>query len=378
MAASSMPENVPLALPSIDTRDVAAVTDTLRSGRISLGPALSDFENALARVCDTNAAVATSSGTTGLQLALGAVGVESADEVITTAFTFVATANAIHHAGATPVFVDICPDTLNIDPGLIEQAITPATKAILVVHVFGRPADMTAILEIARRHDLAVIEDACEALGTRIGERPAGSFGSAGVFGFYPNKVITCGEGGAVVSDNSDVIEYCRSMRNHGRTGGDMPFGGQSPGHNFRLSDLQAALGLAQLSRLEDFIARRSTLFDAYRERLADVDRLLLPAPAPEGVTISWFVYVVRLAGEIEPGERNTLREQLAEDGIATGYYFPAIHRMPAYQAHDRCRFDSLPHTEEASRRVMALPFYPEMTDAQLDQVCASLQRHLG
>lgn len=373
-----MTELVPLARPSIDAQDIAAVTDTLVSGQISLGPALGGFEDALARVCGTAAAVATSSGTAGLQLALGAAGVGPGDEVITTAFTFVATANAIHHVGAMPVFVDIDADTLNLDPDRIEEAITPSTQAILVVHVFGRPADMTTILDIARRHDLAVIEDACEALGTMIGDRPAGSLGTAGVFGFYPNKVITCGEGGAVVSDDTSVIDYCRSMRNHGRTGGDMPFGADLPGHNFRLSDLQAALGVSQLTRLEDFIARRARLFGAYRERLAGCDRLVLPSPVPDGVTVSWFVFVVRIAGAINPGARDRLREQLAADGIATGHYFPAIHQMPAYEASGRCRFDSLTITEDASDRVLALPFFPDMTDAQLDRVCASLFRHLA
>jgi perosamine synthetase len=373
-----MPDLIPLARPNITPGDIAEVTRTLESGRLSLGPRLLDFENALAKTCGTAGAVGTSSGTTGLELALKATGVRPGDEVITTSFTFVATANAIHHIGALPVFVDICPDTLNIDAGKIEEAITPATRAILVVHVFGRLTDMDRILAIARRHDLAVVEDACEALGTTLHGRAAGSFGDAGIFGFYPNKVITCGEGGAVVSNDDAILENCRLMRNQGRVAGASSFSADEPGHNYRLSDLQAALGCSQLGRLEELMAERSRLFQAYQARLSSIGKLKTPESPPQEMDVSWFVYVVRISDRWSSTEREALSKQLAADGIETGHYFPAIHEMNAYARPGRCRYGQLPNTEHAARRVLALPFFAGLTDAQIDYVCDSLIKHLS
>ena len=372
-----MSDLIPLARPNITSTDIAQVTATLESGQLSLGPRLQGFENALADICGTAGCVGTSSGTTGLELALKATGVGPGDEVITTSFTFVATANAIHHVGALPVFVDICAESLNIDTSRLEEAITPATRAILVVHIFGRLAEMVRILEIARRHDLVVIEDACEALGTTLQGRAAGSFGDAGVFGFYANKIITCGEGGAIVSDNAALLENCRSMRNQGRVAGSKPFAFDKPGHNYRLSDLQAALGRSQLTRLDELIRERARLFDAYGTRLSSVDGLQIPAPPPAGMRISWFVYVIRIADRWSAAERNRLRKQLAIDGIETGHYFPAIHGLDAYARSGRCRYGPLPHTEAAANHVVALPFFPGMSDDQLDYVCESLIRRL-
>jgi perosamine synthetase len=373
-----MPNLIPLARPIITSADIREVTATLESGRLSLGPRLRTFENTLAKTCGTSACVGTSSGTTGLELALKAVGVQQGDEVITTSFTFVATANAIHHAGALPVFVDIDSDSLNIDANKIEQAITSATRAILVVHVFGRLADMDRILEIARQNDLAVIEDACEALGTTLDGRAAGSFGDAGVFGFYPNKVITCGEGGAVVSNDDAILESCRRMRNHGRVAGASPFTSDIPGHNYRLSELQAALACSQLARLDELIAARSRLFAAYQARLASIGNIQTPAPAPPEMSVSWFVYVIRLADRWSTVERQALSRQLAADGVETAHYFPAIHEMAAYARPDRCRYERLPKTEQAASRMLALPFFPGITDDQLDYVCESLQERVS
>ena len=372
-----MIDDIPLARPDISAHDVAEVTRSLTSGQLSLGPRLQAFEAALAATCGTTGAVGTSSGTTGLELALKAAGVKPGDEVITTSFTFVATANAIHHVGATPVFVDICADTLNLEPANIEAAITPATRAILVVHVFGRLAEMQQICDIARQHKLVVIEDACEALGTTFNSQPAGSFGDAGVFGFYPNKVITCGEGGAVVSSDSDIIERCRQLRNHGRVTGAVPFDSEEPGHNYRLSELQAALGGSQLARLDKLIAARARLFDGYQTRLATIDGVQTPVPPRPGMIVSWFVYVVRLSLLRSSTAREDIRQQLAEEGIATGHYFPAIHRMKAYAESDRCRYGPLPNTEDAANQVLALPFFPGLTEDRLDRVCDSLARHV-
>ncbi|MGI9265449.1 MAG: DegT/DnrJ/EryC1/StrS family aminotransferase [Gammaproteobacteria bacterium] len=371
-----MTESIPLARPDITTEDIAEVTGTLTSGQLSLGPRLHAFEAALAATCGTTGAVGTSSGTAGLELALKAVGVKPGDEVITTSFTFVATANAIHHVGATPVFVDICPDSLNIDPGNIAAAITPRTRAILVVHVFGRLAEMQQICDIAQRHQLVVIEDACEALGTTVNGKAAGSFGDAGVFGFYPNKVITCGEGGAVVSNEDEILDRCRRLRNHGRVTGAVPFDSEEPGHNYRLSEMQAALGVSQLARLKKLVTERARLFDGYQERLASVDWLRTPLHASPGMIVSWFVYVVRVSSLQSSAARERICQRLTGDGIATGHYFPAIHRMKAYTVSDRCRYESLPNTEGAANQVLALPFFPGLTEDQLDRVCESLIRH--
>jgi len=372
-----MTDDIPLARPDISTQDVAEVTRSLTSGQLSLGPRLRAFEAALATTCGTTGAVGTSSGTAGLELALKAAGVKPGDEVITTSFTFVATANAIHHVGAIPVFVDICPDSLNLDPGNIAAAITPATRAILVVHVFGRLAEMQQICDIGEQHRLVVIEDACEALGTTLNGQPAGSFGNAGVFGFYPNKIITCGEGGAVVSSDDDIIERCRRLRNHGRITGAVPFDSEEPGHNYRLSELQAALGFSQLTRLDKLIAERARLFDGYQARLAAIDGLQTPVPPPAGMIVSWFVYVVRVSTLQTSAAREEIRQRLTGEGIATGHYFPAIHRMKAYADSDRCRYGPLPNTEDAANQVLALPFFPGLTEDRLDRVCESLARHV-
>jgi len=362
-----MPEEIPLARPAIDDTDIAAVTDVLKSGRLSLGPRLADFERALATYCGTRGGVGVSSGTAGLVLALEALGIGPGDEVVTPSFTFVATANAVRLVGATPVFADISPDTLDLCPAALENALGPRSRALLAVHVFGRPAPMRMLGRIAADRGLRIIEDACEALGAWSDGRPAGALGDVGVFGFYPNKIITTGEGGMIVSDDEAILSDCRRGRNHGRDAGGDAFLSRRPGHNFRLSEINAALGNSQLLRLDERVAARNRLAGDYDERLKDLPGLRIPAPVSPGDQPAWFVYVVRIAGGAD--RRDAVRRRLADAGIATGHYFPAIHRLPPYQDERGCRHGPLAVTERVSDEVLALPFFPGLSASDLDRI---------
>jgi perosamine synthetase len=362
-----MPEEIPLARPEIDAADIAAVTEVLQSGRLSLGPRLAEFERSLAAYCETRGAVGVSSGTAGLVLALEALGIGPGDEVITPSFTFVATANAVRLVGATPVFADIDPDTLDLCPASVGNALGPRSRALLAVHVFGRPAPMRALGQIAADAGLRVVEDACEALGARSSGRPAGALGDVGVFGFYPNKIITTGEGGMIVSDDETILSDCRRGRNHGRDAGGDAFVSQRPGHNFRLSEINAALGTSQLGRLDERVAARNRLARDYDERLRGLPSLEVPAPVGAEDQPAWFVYVVRVAGGAS--RRDAVRRRLAAAGIATGHYFPAIHRLPPYAGERGCRHGPLTVTERISDEALALPFYPGLGASDLDRI---------
>jgi perosamine synthetase len=367
-----MTRPIPLARPDIGAAERAAVNAVLESGRLSLGPALARFEHALAGAAGVAGAVAVNSGTSALQLALEAAGIGPGDEVITTSLSFVATANAIRRVGARPVFADIDPETLNLDPAAAAALVGPTTRAILVVHLFGHLADMEAFRTLAGSRGLVLLEDACEALGSYRDGLRAGGGGLAGVFGFYANKIITSAEGGAVVSDDTALLARCRRLRNHGREVGGDPFDDPTPGFNFRLSELHAALGAAQMERLEALIAVRSRLAGAYQARLARIPGLGLPPAAGPAERVARFTYVVRLPGP--PGIRARVSARLAADGIGTGHYFPAIHQLPAYADAAAFRAGPLPVTEAVADRCLALPFFPGLTGAQLERVCARVE----
>jgi perosamine synthetase len=305
---------------------------------------------------------------------LRALGVGTGDEVITTPFSFVASANAALFVGARPVFVDIDPRTLNLDPSHLERALTSRTKAILVVHVFGRPAPMDEILEFSRRHGLAVIEDACEAIGAMYRGKKVGSLGDAGVFAFYPNKQMTTGEGGIVVTAQAPLAHAMRSLRNQGREEG-MGENHVELGYNYRLSELQCALGIGQLSRLGDFLERRERLAEAYGRRLRDQTDLVLPEQRIEDGQISWFVYVVRLHADFTQQDRDWIAEQLKAHGIGCGKYFACIHLQPFYRRSFGYKGGDFLRSEEVSARTLALPFFNQLTDAQVDEVCMQLVR---
>jgi perosamine synthetase len=364
---------IPLSAPDVTEREVEAVAAVLRTPHLSRGPKLVEFERDVAAYAGTRHAVAVNSGTSGLHLCVRALGLTDGDEVITTPFSFVASANALLYEGARPVFVDIDPRTLNIDLPKIEAAMTPRTKAIMVVHIFGRPAEMGAIKAVAERHKLKVIEDACEALGAECGGRKVGGIGTAGVFAFYPNKQITTGEGGVIVTDDGSVAAGARRLRNQGRDPSSDWFEHVELGYNYRLSDINCALGVEQLRRIEIILRMREAVALRYEERLKDEPRLLLPESSIADGRISWFVYVVRLAEYFTRTQRDWIVSKLRELGIGCGRYFAPIHLQPLYARSFGYRVGDFPHAERSAERAIALPFFNKITDNQLDEVCVRL-----
>jgi perosamine synthetase len=364
---------IPLSSPDITEAEIDAVTAVLRTPHLSLGPELTAFEAALAACHQVPHAVAVSSGTAGLHLALLTLGIGEGDEVIVPSFAFIAVANAVFQVRATPVFADIDPATLNLDPAAVERAITPRTRALLVVHAFGVPADMDAFGAIARRHCLLIIEDACEAIGASFGNPscPAGSLGDLGVLGFYPNKQITTGEGGAVLARDPAHAARLRSLRNQGRLGTGW-LDHAERGYNYRLSDLACALGRVQLSRIAEILAMRRSAAERYDAHFTQIGLpgLELPPLAFPGRSISWFVYAVRLPLNVD---RDRVRASLAARGIATGRYFAPIHMQPAWRDHPSAAA-RLPITEFMARRMLALPFFNRISADQQLQVAAALQ----
>ncbi len=302
--------DLPMSEPDITEDDIAAVVDVLKSKRWSLGPVLEAFEDAFARYTGTKYAVGVSSGTTGLHAAVATAGIGPSDQVVTSAFSFVASSNCILYENADPVFVDIDidPDTFNLDPAGIESALTDRTRALLPIHVFGQICDMEPMLRIARNRDLVVIEDACEAIGSEHRGRKAGSFGDMAVFGFYPNKQIAAGEGGIVTCDDPALATRLRSLRNQGRDEMGTWLRHIHLGYNYRLGEINAALGLSQLNRIDDLLARRDRVAGWYNERLRDLDGVGTMTPAPGTTRLSWFVYVIRLHPTID---RTTIIDRL-------------------------------------------------------------------
>jgi len=365
-------EPIPLSAPDIRESEIEAVVKVLRGTRLSLGPVLVEFERSIAEYVQAERAVAVNSGTSGLHLAMLALGIGVGEEVIVPSFTFIAAANAIRYVGATPVFVDIDAVTLNLDPARVEAAITQRTRAIVVVHTFGIPADMKVLLEIARRHKLRVVEDACEALGAELGGRKVGPLGDIGVFAFYPNKQITTGEGGMLVTNNAELAATARSLRNQGRRDTDDWFEHSEVGYNYRISEINCALGLEQMKRIDGILAQRAEVAAKYHSRLGENSRLILLPLTLASARISWFVYVVRLSAEFREADRDRVRTDLAASGIASGRYFAPIHMQPAY-ADFRAAGRGLPVTESESARCIALPFYNRLTHAQIERVCGAL-----
>jgi perosamine synthetase len=365
---------VPLSCPEITDEDRAAVLDVLGSTALSLGPKLDAFEQAVARMVGSRNAIAVNSGTSGLHLCVKAAGISDGDEVVTTPFSFVASANCIMFERAKPVFVDIDPLTYNIDALQIERAITPRTKAILPVHVFGRPAALSEILSLARKHGLVVIEDACEAIGAQYEGVPVGTFGQTGVFAFYPNKQLTTGEGGVVITDDDDVARRCRSWRNQGRSDTEGWLEHDEIGYNYRLSDINCALGVSQVSRLGDVVEARRRVAELYNRALEPIPEITPPPLQEPRCRISWFVYVVRLADEFSRQQRDQVIAELRKRGIGCRNYFPPIHLQPLYQRLFGYEKGSFPVTEHVSDRTIALPFFNRLSEAQIELVCKALR----
>lgn len=365
--------SIPLAKPSITQDDIDAVTAVLRSGRLSIGPVVEQFESELAKVAGVKYAVCVNSGTSALELIVKALGIGEGDEVICPSFTFIASANCIVNAGATPVFVDIDPHTYCLDPKKIEADITNDTKAILAVDLFGRCANWTEIEQIAKHYELLVIEDACEAIGALHHGREAGSFGDAACFSFYPNKQITTGEGGVILTNNEQVRYQSVILRNQGRCGPEW-LSHHYVGHNYRMTEMQAALGLSQLRRLNELIALRYDVMSLYNTILMNCADLILPIASNE---MSPFVYVVQLSQQYDRKERDRIIEAMALRGIECRAYFPPIHRQPAYLTQSFFDDVHLPHTDSIADRTIALPFYPDLTDEEIGTVCLALQELL-
>ncbi len=364
---------ITLAAPDIGPAEITAVAKVLRSGRLSLGPAGREFEQSLAEFCGAKSALAVSSGTAGLTLCLRCLGIGPGDEVLTVALTAMGTANAIAATGADPVFADIDPVTLNIDPSNAADAITQRTRAIVVVHLFGRPAPLDSIQELANRHDLIIIEDACEALGSYYDDRHVGTFGRAGVFGFYANKVITTGEGGAIISNDPGLIERCRALSNQGRIDMGDRFLTDDSGFNFRLSELHAALGLTQLRRLPDLLARRQQIAHRYSVRLSRTDGLVLPDLDPPRRRVSRFAFCVRLDNSFNAADRDYVTKELTGRGIQCGHYFPPVHLTGFFGQSGRYTRGDLPHTEAVAERIFALPFHTLLSNNDVDEVTSAL-----
>lgn len=367
---------IPLAQPDIGETEIQYVTDVLRSGTLSMGRYVDAFEAAVARRTGNRFAIAVSSGTAGLQTVLAAWNLGPGDEVVTTPFSFVASANVILLQGAQPVFVDIEPETYNLDPDRIEAAITPRTKAILPVDVFGHPAALEQIREVASRHGLRVLEDACESLGSTLGGRPTGhpAFCDAAVFAFYPNKQITTGEGGLIVTSDEALAETCRSLRNQGRGRDGEWLHHVRLGFNFRMDELSAAVGVAQLERLDAILAAREAVAAHYTRRLQDLPGVRPPAVRP-GVRLAWFVYVVLLDRGID---RDRVAKSLSDQGVPTRPYFAPIHLQPYYRSRFGWRPGAFPVTEDIGSRTLALPFFTRMAPEQVDYVADALARAIN
>ncbi|WP_029215674.1 DegT/DnrJ/EryC1/StrS family aminotransferase [Kallotenue papyrolyticum] len=389
--------HIPMSAPDITDAEREAVLQVLQTPVLSIGPQIVAFEQALASYVGARHAVGVNSGTSGLHLCMIATGACDGDLVLTTPFSFIASANSILYERAVPLFVDVDPVTGNLDAALVAQALEdlrrggaaadrwlpPAlrndarrhqrrVRAVLPVHAFGQPADMDPLLAAARAQELAVVEDACEAIGARYKERMAGTLGDAAVFAFYPNKQMTTGEGGMIVTDNDAWADLFRSLRNQGRDVFDAWLNHTRLGYNYRLDELSAALGLVQMRRIEELLAKRERVAQWYNQRLAEVELVERPTIAPTTTRMSWFVYVVRIQ---PPAQRDEVMRRLAEAGIPSRPYFTPIHLQPFYRAQFGYRRGDFPVTERLGDVSLALPFSSVMSEAQVDYVCEHLAR---
>ena len=365
-------DEIPLARPVLGEAEEERVLEVLRSGRLSLGPALGEFERAFAQRVGIAHASAVSSGTAALHLALRAVGVKDGDEVITTPLSFVASANVAVYERARPVFADIDPVTLNLDPAAAADAVTDRTTALLPVHLFGYPADVAAFEKLGP----PIVEDACEAVGAVDADGiPVGARGHPAAFAFYANKQMTTGEGGMVTTANAEIKERVDSERNQGRAPDMDWLDHDRLGVNYRLADLACALGLAQLEHLDDMLAGRARVAASYADALTGIEGLSLPCPEAGRVRRGWFVYVVQLPHGFD---RDTVVRAMHQRGIPTKPYFPAVHLMSFYRERFGHREGEFPVCEDVAARSIALPFFPEMTDGQIERVAETLRDVLG
>ena len=364
-------QQIPLSRPDITDRDKQAVMAVLDSNHLCLGPVLKEFEDKMAAYAGTKYAVACNSGTSGLHMIVAALDIKDGDEVITTPFSFIASANCMLFERAKPVFVDIDEKTYNMDVAQIEAKITERTKAILPVHIFGQPVNMREIRRIALKHGLSIIEDSCEAIGAEWNGKKAGTMSDAGVFAFYPNKQMTTGEGGIVVTNSEKIAKLCYSLRNQGRGIDTQWLNHVRLGYNYRMSDISAALGIAQLERIDEIIAARQRVADSYIEKFKDVEGVILPV-IDERVKMSWFVFVIRFEPWIN---RELVMETLLGRGIGCRPYFTAIHLQPFYKEMFGYKEGDFPVTEHVASGTLAIPFFNKITEEQISIVVDEVKR---
>jgi dTDP-4-amino-4,6-dideoxygalactose transaminase len=384
---------VPMSSPNLSEADRQAVIDVLNTPVLSMGGYTAAFEKSFCGLTGAQHAIAVSSGTAGLHLCVRAAGIGAGDLVITTPFSFVASANVMLFENAVPVFVDIDPRTGNIDPELVADAaknikkylprtianrqssiVNSKLKAILPVDVFGQPADMDAINAVAKEHGLVVIEDSCEALGATYKGKPAGTFGDYGVFAFYPNKQITTGEGGVVITDDKKAADFMRALRNQGRAPGDTWLQHTHLGYNYRIDEMSAALGAAQMRRLDELIGHREQVAAWYEARLSGIPGVEVPFVEASTTRMSWFVYVIRFEAKID---RDKMAKKLEARGVPVRPYFLPIHLQPYMVDRFGYRQGDFPVTEDLGRRGLALPFSSVMIEEQVEYVCSALREEL-
>jgi perosamine synthetase len=367
---------VHLSRPDITEKEIQAVVEVLRTPNLSLGPKLPEFEQAFADYIGMRRAVAVNSGTSALHLCALAMGIGPGDEVITTPFTFIATSNIVLMVGAKPVFVDIDPVILNIDAEQIASKISAKTKAIIPVEVFGSPAGFDSICRVAAEHNLAVLEDSCEALGSSLNGKKCGTFGVMSTFAFYPNKQMSTGEGGMILTDDEAKADHCCALRNQGRGKTSGWLGHQMLGYNYRLSDINCALGIAQLARIEEMKAKRKKAARLYQQMLAGDERLTVPAEE-DGCDVNWFVFVVRLSNDFGKAQRDRVLDLMREAGVQVSNYFPPVHLQPFMVEQFGYKKGDFPVTEQVAERTIALPFYNNLSRDEADIVCSELRTAL-
>lgn len=368
--------HLPLSKPDIGALEQTYVNEVLTSNRLAMGPRLDAFESLLAAQCGARHAIAVNSGTAALHLIVSGLGLREPDEVITTPFSFVASSNVLLYQDVRLRFVDISPTTYNLDPHRVEDALTPATRALLAVDIFGLPAEWPAFTHLARAHDLFLIDDACHALGATISGQPIGSWGDASAFGFYPNKQITTGEGGCITTNSDELAAVCRSLRNQGRAQ-DSRMEHVHLGYNYRMNELSAALGCAQLERLATLLEQRARVAAWYRKALAPLQPEVILPVEPSDARRSWFVYVIRLNDPYAPDARDVLMDRLRAQGIECAPYFPSIHLQPYYRRRFGFKPGDFPACEAVSARTLALPFYTTLTQEEVTYVAQTLQAAL-
>lgn len=374
-----MKHKIPLSQPDITNLERKEISQVLKTPYLSLGPKVKEFEAKIANYLEIKYAIAVNSGTSALHLAIRALNVNKGDEVITAPFSFISSANCILYERAKPVFVDINPQTLCIDTNKIEGAITRKTKAILAIDIFGHPANWPQLKKIAQKHNLYLIEDAAEAFGSESKGKKCGTFADISIFSFYPNKQITTGEGGMIMTNNAKIAEICQSLRNQGRDLIKEEWNRllhPRVGYNYKMPEICAAMGVAQFKRIREIITRRENVAKLYNQKLKNISEIELPYMSPE-VKMSWFVYVIRLKKDCEKKKRDKILLSLKKEGIGCSNYFPSIHLQPPYKKMFGYKTGDFPTSENVSRRTIALPFYNNLPEKDIDYVIKALKKNL-